>query len=264
MRLTIKPQYIDLKFMSRFKATASTEFAVYHDKSYQYLHESEFPTSLYQHSLPRLPVPELNETIAKYLNAVKPVLDDNAYSTTEKISKKFLENEGKQLQELLKAFDNNNKDTSYISEMWFHMYLSDRKRLPLNYNPCLVFKDEPKPVSQLIRATNLIVSSLRFRRSLLDNVLYPEVFFIDPKVKDKTLYKQFIKFLPNSVKTYGSYIFKAYPLDISQYSRLFNTTRIPRIGKDEIFTNINSKYMIVLRHGAFYKVRVLKENGKLA
>jgi carnitine O-palmitoyltransferase 2 len=33
--------------------------------------------------------------------------------------------------------------SSFISEPWFDMYLSNRQELPLNINPQLTFKDDP-------------------------------------------------------------------------------------------------------------------------
>jgi len=69
---------------------------------------------------------------------------------------------GKELDNELRIRDKNNKHTSYISGPWFDMYLKDRAPLPLNYNPALVFVDAPPQLNtQSIRATNLIVSSLR-------------------------------------------------------------------------------------------------------
>ena len=36
------------------------------------------------------------------------------------------------------------------------------------------------------------------------------------------------RLLPKSLSWYGAYWYKAFPLDMSQYGRLFNSTRIPR------------------------------------
>jgi len=75
----------------------------------------------------------------------------------------FKKGEGLSLQKQLKDWDNNNKHTSYISELWFDKYLRDRVPLPINYNPQIVFVNEKNPEygTQLIRATNMLISSLR-------------------------------------------------------------------------------------------------------
>ena len=71
------------------------------------------------------------------------------------------------LHEKLLDFDKSIRESSYISAEWFDMYLRDRKPLPINYNPALVLVEDevidnlPLNRRQLIRATNLLVSSLR-------------------------------------------------------------------------------------------------------
>lgn len=36
------------------------------------------------------------------------------------------------------------------------------------------------------------------------------------------------RMIPSSIAFYGAYMYKAFPLDMSQYKNLFNSTRIPR------------------------------------
>lgn len=74
-----------------------------------------------------------------------------------------MRNDGITCQKLLKSEDKANKHTNYISQPWFDMYLADRTSLPINYNPFLVFVDHPMPQynSQVIKAANLVISSLR-------------------------------------------------------------------------------------------------------
>jgi len=72
-----------------------------------------------------------------------------------------------ELHEELLALDKTLKGTSYISAPWFDMYLRDRQPLPINYNPALVFVEDPVidriPINrrQLVKTTNLLVSALR-------------------------------------------------------------------------------------------------------
>lgn len=117
----------------------------------------------FQPSLPRLPIPELSKTCARYLRAQRPLLDDNEYARLEKIVKNFEANEGLQLQKELIHKDSQNKHTSYISEAWFDYYLKDRSPLPFNVNPGIVVNYDPKPAfnDQLVRSTNLVISSLK-------------------------------------------------------------------------------------------------------
>lgn len=171
---------------------------------------SKIPTLHFQPSLPRLPIPKLEDTCRRYLNAQKPLLDDKEMQETSSYVSKFLANEGQSLQKQLIQSDAENSHTSYISEPWFDMYLRDRKPLPINYNPFLVFTPEsdPKYDTQLVKATNLVISSMRFLKSLKDNILEPEVFHLNPKKSDTNLFRNFTRLIPPSFSYYGAYLFK--------------------------------------------------------
>ena len=54
---------------------------------------------------------------------------------------------------------------------------------------------------------------------------------------------------------------KAFPLDMSQYKRLFNSTRIPRQGKDELKSSLGEPHVLVLRNGHMYCVDAVQPNG---
>ncbi len=49
---------------------------------------------------------------------------------------------------------------------------------------------------------------------------------------------------------------------MSQYSSLFNSTRIPKLEKDELFQDRIQKHIVCLRKGHFYTFDILDENGK--
>lgn len=48
---------------------------------------------------------------------------------------------------------------------------------------------------------------------------------------------------------------------MSQYSSLFNSTRIPVVGKDKLFKDPNAQHMLVMRKGNFYVFDALDKNG---
>lgn len=85
------------------------------------------------------------------------------FNRTKKYAQSFLNDEGVTLQKELQNRDKRNKHTSYISEPWFDMYLSDRSPLPINYNPCLIFVNRENNFhdTQLIKTADLIIASLR-------------------------------------------------------------------------------------------------------
>jgi carnitine O-palmitoyltransferase 2 len=177
----------------------------------------------------------------------------------------FKNGEGKELQEALIAKDKLNKHTNYVSGPWFDMYLKDRRPVVLNHNPFMVFADDPRKEGndQLLRATNFVVSSLRFMKTLRANVLEPEIYHLDPEKSDNQRFRRFVSLLPKSVSWYGAYWYKAFPLDMSQYGNLFNATRIPRAEKDELFVDPTKKHLLVLRNGNLFVFDVLDRDGNI-
>uniref|UniRef100_A0A3Q4BHM0 Carnitine O-palmitoyltransferase 2, mitochondrial n=1 Tax=Mola mola TaxID=94237 RepID=A0A3Q4BHM0_MOLML len=231
----------------------------------EYLHQSVVPTMHYQKSLPRLPVPKLEDTIRRYLAAQRPLLDDDQFRKTEKNAEDFLNGVGRELHQELVAQDQNNKHTSYISGPWFDMYLSARDSVVLNFNPFMTFSPDPKKEynDQLIRATNMVCSAGRFMKTLRAGLLEPEVFHLNPAKSDTDRFKKFIRWVPSSLSWYGAYMVNAYPLDMSQYFRLFNSTRIPRRGRDELFTDEKERHVLVMRKGNMYVFDVVDRDGNL-
>lgn len=232
---------------------------------YQYWQKSIIPTLHFQPSLPRLPIPKLELTCERYLAAQRPLLNNDTFSKTENMVKQFQNGIGKTLQNMLKEEDHKNKHTSYISKPWFDMYLKDRIPLPLNYNPMLVFTNDPKTEynNQAIRATNMLISSLRFHNSLKSNILEPEVFHLNPSKSDNKEFRRFSSLAPSFLSWYVAYLYKAYPLDMSQYNKLFCTTRIPKEDKDVIKHNPGSKHVCIQSKGHFYVFDVIDDSGNI-
>ncbi|XP_031173924.1 carnitine O-palmitoyltransferase 2, mitochondrial [Sander lucioperca] len=233
--------------------------------STEYLHQSVVPSMHYQKSLPRLPIPKLEDTVKRYLAAQRPLLDVDQFRTTEKLAKDFQNGVGKQLHEELVAQDKKNMHTSYISGPWFDMYLSARESVVLNFNPFMSFNPDPKTEynDQLVRATNMVCSAVRFMKTLRAGLLEPEVFHLNPAKSDTDGFKRFIRWVPSSLSWYGAYMVNAYPLDMSQYFRLFNSTRIPKSGRDELFTDEKARHLLVMRKGNMYVFDIVDRDGNL-
>lgn len=71
-------------------------------------------TYAYQDRLQKLPIPDLEETCRKYLNAVRPLQTPREYADTEAAVGEFLEGDGPELQERLKNYANSK--SSYIEQ----------------------------------------------------------------------------------------------------------------------------------------------------
>uniref|UniRef100_H2ZEX2 Choline/carnitine acyltransferase domain-containing protein n=1 Tax=Ciona savignyi TaxID=51511 RepID=H2ZEX2_CIOSA len=203
-----------------------------------YLHKSTLPTYHFQQCLPRLlPIPKLEDTMSRYIQSLKalegnPKLDAFAIYDTERDVNQFLKIDGPFIHETLVKENERNSHTSYITGPWFDMYLKSRLPLPLNYNPFLTYKRDPNELmnDQVTRATNIVISAMRFKKTLESEVLSPE---------------------------------STYPLDMSQFKNLFSSTRLPAIGKDTLQTYPSSKHILVIRNGYFYKVTTINKDGSI-
>uniref|UniRef100_A0A4W3J4N0 Carnitine O-palmitoyltransferase 2, mitochondrial n=1 Tax=Callorhinchus milii TaxID=7868 RepID=A0A4W3J4N0_CALMI len=150
-----------------------------------------------------------------------------------------------------------------VRRPWFDMYLSARESLVLNFNPFISLKPDPNPSlnDQLLRATNLTVSALRFLKTLRAGLLEPEIFHLNPSRSDTLAFRRVVRWVPASLSWYVAYMANAYPLDMSQYHRLFNSTRLPQPGRDELLSLPGERHLLVMRNGHFYTFDVLGPDG---
>jgi len=67
-----------------------------------------------QEKLPKLPIPDLDESMHKYLKALKPLQSGREHAETQQAVEEFLKGEGPDLQEKLKKYATGK--TSYIEQ----------------------------------------------------------------------------------------------------------------------------------------------------
>jgi carnitine O-acetyltransferase len=74
----------------------------------------------FEDSLPRLPVPTLEETAKRYLKSVHPLLSKNEYEATTKAVDEFVApgGPGETLQKRLEARRDNPDTRNWIAEWW--------------------------------------------------------------------------------------------------------------------------------------------------
>lgn len=179
----------------------------------------------YQASLPRLPLPSVNDTVNRYLRSVRPLCKtDEDYNRIEKLAQEFQDGIAKKLQRylVLKSWWASN----YVSDWWEeYVYLRGRTSLMVNSNfygidaLCLT-----PTTRQTSRAANLVHCAFLFRRSINSQELKPIL------VQDLV------------------------PLCSWQYERMFNTVRIPGIETDKLVHYPDSQHIVVLHKGKYYKV----------
>ncbi|KAH9507364.1 hypothetical protein Btru_057910 [Bulinus truncatus] len=156
-----------------------------------------------QYSLPRLPVPPLEQTLKKYLETCQPLLTEDQYKSTEQIVRKFQANEGPVLQKLLE--ERASKHTNWLSDWWKHIaYLDCRYPIVVNVNPGMVF-----PRQNFRGLKEQTAFAARFIAGVLD-------------------YKIMLDEQTVPVETLGG-----KPLCMVQYYQLLNACRIPGLKSDK-------------------------------
>eukprot|EP01059_Diplonema_ambulator_P022307 TRINITY_DN37597_c0_g1_i1.p1 TRINITY_DN37597_c0_g1~~TRINITY_DN37597_c0_g1_i1.p1 ORF type:complete len:663 (+),score=251.02 TRINITY_DN37597_c0_g1_i1:35-2023(+) len=251
------PDELAAKFMSE-TAPPKIEFGT--------LNKSIIPTMHFQKSLLRLPIAKLEQTCANYLQSVRPLLSDEDFKITTQVVKAFQEQEGKELHAKLLAKDKLNKHTSYISADWFDMYLSARTPLPLNWNPFVAFRKDPVEDrnTQAFRTAAFINASIQWRTCLEQNTLAPEVFHLKPKITKAPWFQKMVALTPQAMASYVSIAAKGFPLDMSQFKSMFNTTRIPGFVKDTLKTAPKADHIVVFYKGHPFVINVAKNGQPLS
>lgn len=185
-----------------------------------------------QDKLPKLPIPDLEASGRKYLEALAPLQSSREHDETKAAVRDFVQHEGKDLQEKLKKYASDK--TSYIEQFWYDSYLNYDNPVVLNLNPFFLLEDDPTPArnNQVTRAASLVISSLCFVRAVRKEELPPDTL-------------------------------RGQPLDMFQYSRMFGTARVPTDNGCIIGQDSDSKHVVVMCRGQFYWFDVLDMNNDL-
>ncbi|KAJ7408277.1 hypothetical protein BTVI_59876 [Pitangus sulphuratus] len=132
----------------------------------QVLESAEERTFQYQDSLPSLPVPPLDESLSKYLDAVKPFLNQEEYRRTEDIVKKFENGIGKELHQ--KLLERAKMRRNWLEDWWLNVaYLDLRISTQIHCNmggpgPYIEHCWPPKEGTQIERACVNIWHTLKY------------------------------------------------------------------------------------------------------
>lgn len=182
----------------------------------------------FQGSLPKLPVPKLHDTMSRYLQSARPLLDDTNYARMERLAAEFEKGIGVKLQRylILKSWWSSN----YVSD-WWEEYVYLRGRSPLMINSNFYGIDTimmETAATQAARAAAAIYSCLNYRRLVERQELQPIL------------------------------IQGLIPLCSWQYERIFNTTRVPGVETDKIQHWADSNHICVYHKGCYYKVIIYK------
>lgn len=92
--------------------------------------------------LPRLPIPNLKETLDFYIELVEPLVPPEQFNRTAQLALQFLEKDGPELDRDLHQL-REEASTSWLEGLWDTGYLEYRGENPVNVNPCFAFSDTP-------------------------------------------------------------------------------------------------------------------------
>ena len=126
---------------------------------------SASPMLRFEASLPRLPVPTLSSTGAKYLETVKPHLTPMEFECTQNIVKSFVQSDlGKRLQERLQSRAADPDIKNWLADWWNDVaYMSYRDPVVVNVSYFYVHVDDLWRKDQVKRAASLVKALLPFR-----------------------------------------------------------------------------------------------------
>ncbi|KAH0843521.1 hypothetical protein AYO21_07201 [Fonsecaea monophora] len=190
---------------------------------------SKGPMLRFEDSLPRLPVPPLEETSARYLKSLHPLLTKEEYAASEKAVAALNKpgGIGQKLQERLiaKAKDPNVKN--WIIDWWNESaYLGYRDPVVPYVSYFYSFRDDRRRRNPAKRAAAITTAALEFKRQVDDKTLEPEYM-------------------------------RKKPMAMSSYEYMFNTSRVAALPVDYPiqYPAEGNEHIIVMRNNQFWKVQ---------
>ena len=182
----------------------------------------------FEDSLPKLPVPTLEETSKRYLKSVRPLLNKAEFDYTQKVVSDFTKpgNIGSELQKRLEARRKDPKHRNWIHEWWSHAaYLSYRDPVVPYVSYFYSHRDDRRRRNPAKRAAAITTAVLEFKKQVDNGSLEPEYM-------------------------------KRLPISMEAYQWMFNTCRVPGKTVDHPvkYSYQDHKYIVVVRKSQFFKV----------
>lgn len=200
-----------------------------------------------QHKLPRLPIPSLAETAARYKKSLLPILNASELARAEKAVDEFVRpgGLGETLQGRLHEMDRTEKN-SWLETIWLNKgYLEWREPSMINVNWWAQFKDSPQFNLDQAPARG-VVSDVQIQRAA--NYASSLLSFND-LVNSQTLPAEYQK---------------TTPLCMNQYKNQFGAYRVAEMPRDRIVTTwpTTANYITVMMRDQIFKVPVTGPQGE--
>ncbi|OQN97876.1 hypothetical protein B0A48_16187 [Cryoendolithus antarcticus] len=189
----------------------------------------------FEDSLPRLPVPTLEETAKRYLKSVHALTSDTEYQRTKKAVDEFISPNGvgATLQKRLQARREDPKHNNWIYEWWNDTaYLTYRDPVVPYVSYFYSHRDDRKRRDPVKRAAAISTAVLDFAKQVNEGTLEPELM-------------------------------RKMPMAMEQCQWLFNCCRLPLKPADAPikYDYTKHQHILVIRKNSFYKLPYVV-NGK--
>lgn len=182
----------------------------------------------FQDSLPRLPVPTLDETAARYLKSLHPLLSPGEFEQSKKAVADFVKPDGigSKLQAKLLARREHPKHKNWIYDWWNDAaYLSYRDPVVPYVSYFYSHRDDRKRRDPVKRAAAISTAVLSFKKAVDEGTLEPEYM-------------------------------KKLPICMDSYQWMFNASRVPAKPADYPvkFDPKANKHLVAIRKNNIYKI----------
>jgi carnitine O-acetyltransferase len=182
----------------------------------------------FEDSLPRLPVPTLQETAKRYLKSLHPLLSKSEYEHSQRAVAEFIKpgGQGEELQKRLVARREDPSVKNWIYEWWNNSaYLAYRDPVVPYVSYFYSHRDDRRRRDPAKRAAAMTTAVLEFKRQVDQKSLEPEYM-------------------------------RKLPMAMSSYEWMFNACRIPAKPADYPvkYDAKDNQYIIVIRKNQFFKV----------
>jgi carnitine O-acetyltransferase len=191
----------------------------------------------FEDSLPRLPVPTLEETGKRYLKSVHPLVSEAEFERTKKAVEAFIRpgGEGEPLQKRLLERAADPKIKNWISEWWNSAaYLGYRDPVIPYVSYFYSYRDDRERRNPAKRAAAITSAALEFKRQVDDGSLEPEYM-------------------------------RGQPMAMSSYEYMFNCCRIPAQPEDfpRKYSAAENQHIIAVRKNQFFKLPLVVDGQAL-
>ncbi|KAL1957332.1 hypothetical protein VTO42DRAFT_6121 [Malbranchea cinnamomea] len=175
---------------------------------------------------PKQPLPDLDDTLDQYLEAIRPTLSDREYAELHIYVEEFRRSGGigQTLQGRLEKLANDPQVDNWQAELYArHTFLRDRVPLIPRWNFFLTHLMSPFPHTAAQRAAIISSAAFRFKLELDAGEL-------------------------------GTHSVNEAAVGMEHYSWFFNATREPRLDEDKMVKYPGNDYLVAFRRGNVYKV----------